>query len=169
VRNTFPKIDFYYQKAADKIEPLRDAIFSLDMTKHVLLVMGGLLYLGYSFLLFKISKEFHTGKYFFAGIPVFQELLVLKMAECSRWWLTGYFVPVVQFIIPIYLWRRIAWFMGKEKHFANLVIIPFVNLFVLWYFTRPLPFEKRMKRKRMETPSAEPLGEDIKKGIQYDI
>lgn len=101
----------------------------------IMIVSSLLYYFLYCFPLMKTAKLFKIKNYWMTWVPFAQELIILKMSERSCWWLTGYVIPGLNFIIIIYLWRRIAYFLGKELWPSFLMIIPVINIGVLWYFS----------------------------------
>jgi len=92
-------------------------------------------YLTYSYLLETLAIIFDIKSTWIAWIPFFQEILVIRMSRKSLWWGFFYFVPFLRFLNIIFLWGNISRSLGKSHLYGLLMIIPGINLFVIWYFS----------------------------------
>jgi uncharacterized membrane protein YoaK (UPF0700 family) len=68
-----------------------------------------------------------------AWVPIMQALLMLKMAGVAWWWIFLFLIPIVNIVIGIIVWMKIAERLSKPKWLGVLMIIPAVDLFVLGY------------------------------------
>lgn len=81
-----------------------------------------------------------------AFVPFFQIVLFIQLAGVPVWWLVLFFIPIVNFFIPLILWFKIAEALGRPTWMAFLMYVPIVNIIVLWYFAFSKKPEKRAFR-----------------------
>ncbi len=105
------------------------------LAKGILFYAGIVFYLTYCFPLMRLAKVFKTGNYWMAWVPLLQEILVVRMAGKTLWWLLFYLIPFVRLGGIVYLWSEIAYLLFKPKWAAFLMLIPGGNLLVLWNFS----------------------------------
>ena len=98
-------------------------------------IVGGLIYLGIIVLMIAsawkvFAKAGEPG--WAAIIPIYNMVVALKIAGKPIWWIIGFFVPVVNFIVLILLCVAIAKAFGKGMGFAiGLLLLGFVFLPIL--------------------------------------
>lgn len=62
-----------------------------------------------------------------AIVPIYNVLVILKIAGKPMWWIILFFVPIVNFVIAIMVAVSFAQAFGKGVGFAlGLVILPFI-------------------------------------------
>lgn len=60
-------------------------------------------------------------------VPIYNAVVMLRVAGKPAWWLILFFVPVVNFVVAILVASAIAENFGKSGGFAaGLVLLPFV-------------------------------------------
>lgn len=92
------------------------------------LVIG---YIYFSVCLFMIARKLNVSGAWVAFVPILQILTFLSSASKPAWWILLFFVPVVNVIIPIYLWICISENLGRDKWLGLLMVVPIVNLVYL--------------------------------------
>lgn len=90
-----------------------------------------LAYLYFSLCLFLIARKLNVSAAWVAWVPIFQVWTFLAAAGKPGWWVLLLLVPVVNLIIPAYLWICVAENLGREKWLGLLMLIPIVNLVYL--------------------------------------
>jgi hypothetical protein len=79
-----------------------------------------------------IAKRFNIENDWFAYVPILNMWLMTKIAEREVLWFILLLIPCVNIIAMIIIWMDIAEKCGKERWFGILMIIPLVNLWVVW-------------------------------------
>ena len=87
-------------------------------------------YAVFSFSLQVIAKKTNTPKVWFAWIPILNVVLMCMIARKPIWWLVLLFLPLINIIIIVILWMKIAEILGKPGWIGLLMLVPVVNLLV---------------------------------------
>lgn len=66
-------------------------------------------------------------------VPVMQILLILKVAGVAWWWIFLLMIPLVNLVIGMIVWIKVAQKLGKSPWVGVLMFVPAVDLFVLGY------------------------------------
>lgn len=89
-------------------------------------------YLFFAFCLAMIAKK--TGREFGASfimaiIPIANIILLLQIACKPWWWLFLFLIPIVNIVIAIIVWMKVAEARGKPGWWGILIcLVPIVNL-----------------------------------------
>ncbi len=98
-------------------------------------VVGGLiLYLYFSWCTVLLAKKTgETERAWWGWIPVIQVFLLLRVAGLSGWWILALFIPVVNLVVGIWVWIRVAIRRSKPAWTGLLMVVPVLNLFFIGY------------------------------------
>ncbi|MBU1122686.1 MAG: DUF5684 domain-containing protein [Candidatus Omnitrophota bacterium] len=80
-----------------------------------------------------IAKKTNTENSWLAWIPIASLYLVCEIADRPAWWMLLLFLPYVNIIIFIILWKDIAKARGKSGWLGLCVIIPIISFVVMGY------------------------------------
>lgn len=97
------------------------------------LLVGIIIYAYTAFSLQKIADKTNTENGWLAWIPIVNIYLMCKIAELPGWWLILFFIPIVNIVILIIIWMKIAEACKKSNWLGILIIIPIVNLAIIGY------------------------------------
>ncbi|MBN1793986.1 MAG: hypothetical protein JW844_03390 [Candidatus Omnitrophica bacterium] len=107
---------------------------SLPIIVPLLIMLLWLLYYAYfSFALQTIARKTNTPYAWLAWVPLVNFYLMCTIARQPGWYVVLFFVPVVNIVIPVYLWMKIAEEMGQPGWIGLLWLVPVVNLFLPGY------------------------------------
>ena len=91
-------------------------------------------YLYFSYSLYVIAqKTGHTENAWLAWIPFINAFLMLQIAGEPGWWFVLLLIPIVNIVIGIIVWMKIAEARNKPEWWGILLLVPFVNLIVPGY------------------------------------
>jgi len=96
-------------------------------------ISGILFYIYSAYSLQVIAKKTNTENAWFAWIPILNFYLMLKIAGQPGWWLLLFLIPLVNVIIAIVIWIKIAEAVNKPSWWGILMLVPIVNLIVPGY------------------------------------
>jgi hypothetical protein len=94
----------------------------------IALAVSLLVYLFFSFCIFRIAKKTNVSKPWLAWIPIAQVFPLIGAAGKPWWWFFLLFVPLLNIIVQVYLFMLIAGNLGKNKLLGLLILLPVVNL-----------------------------------------
>jgi len=103
----------------------------MDETINLLIGIAIYVYVAYSIMI--IANRTNTDNSWFAWVPILNIYLLCKIADKPGWWLILFLIPLVNIVISIIVWMRIAVKMGKPNWLGILWIIPPVGLIVVGY------------------------------------
>ena len=83
--------------------------------------------------LMMIAKKTGTANGWMAWIPIANIILMLQLAKKPIWWIILLLIPLVNIVIGIIVWMKIAEARGKPSWWGILLIVPGVNLIVPGY------------------------------------
>ncbi|MHB0912595.1 MAG: DUF5684 domain-containing protein [Armatimonadota bacterium] len=63
-----------------------------------------------------------------AFVPIANLWLMCDMADVEIWYMLLYFVPLINVIVYVWLWMRIAENTNKPSWLGLLMLVPFVNV-----------------------------------------
>jgi hypothetical protein len=89
------------------------------------------IYIGYSLMVIAGKTGVENGWWGF--VPILNILLLIKIAEKPMWWILLFLIPLVNVIIMILLWMKIAERRGKPGWIGILMIVPVANVIVPGY------------------------------------
>lgn len=107
--------------------------------------MGAGLWAGvYALLCFplaRIARRLQAGSCsWMAWVPILQIFLVIRIAEKSPVWFLFFFFPGANLFAFLFVWMSIARRLEQSHRLGYLMLVPGVNLFVLWYLALlPIP------------------------------
>jgi Flp pilus assembly protein TadD len=96
-------------------------------------VIAVLIYALFCFPLQMIAKKTDAPNAWFAWIPILNVVLMCNIAEKPVWWLILMLVPLINIIIIVVLWMKIAEARGKPGWIGVLMLVPIVQLLVPFY------------------------------------
>ncbi len=99
----------------------------------LMLIIVLAIYVYASYALYVIAKKTATANPWLAWIPVANVFLMLKIAGKAYWWFLLLLIPLVNIVVGIYIWMRVAAARSHPSWVGLLMILPFVNLIVLGY------------------------------------
>ena len=102
-----------------------------------------------------IARKLHLNGWM-AWIPILQIFLLIRMAGKSLVWFLLFFLPVINLLAFLFAWMSIVRRLGQPRWFGYLMLVPGVNLLLLWYLAL-IPAPATPKRK-----------DDIDTGIKFE-
>ena len=97
-------------------------------------VGGFVLYIYLAYTTMVLARRLGTKHIWMAWIPVANLYLVTQMAGVEWWWMLGFFIPFVNFLVAGYLWSEIGKRLGKPWWIGILTAIPVLGLLIPGYF-----------------------------------
>jgi magnesium-transporting ATPase (P-type) len=97
-------------------------------------IISIVVYIYYAYSLYVIAqKTGHEDNAWMAWIPIINIFLMLKIANEPMWWFILMLIPIVNIVIGIIIWMKIAEARNKPNWWGILLLVPFVNLIVPGY------------------------------------
>ena len=91
-----------------------------------------ILYLFFSFCMYKIFQKAGREDAWAAFIPIYNYVVLLDILKKPIWWIILLLIPFVNIIFAIILMHRLSTFFGKDMLMTILLIIlPFIGLPIL--------------------------------------
>ena len=94
--------------------------------------MGFLLFIAvyayYAYTLQVIAKKTKTKDSWWAWVPIANVFLMLRIAKKPAWWILLFLVPLLNLIIVVVVWGKIAETRNKPGWLGILMIFPMVSL-----------------------------------------
>ncbi len=91
-------------------------------------------YIYYAYSLYVIAqKTGHEDNAWIAWIPIINIFLMLRITNEPMWWFILMLIPIVNVVIGIIIWMKIAEARNKPNWWGILLLVPFVNLIVPGY------------------------------------
>lgn len=90
-------------------------------------------YIYFAICLQTLAKKTDTPNGWLAWIPVANIFLMLQIAQKPLWWFILLLIPLVNIIIGIIIWMKIAERMGKPNWLGILLIVPVVGIIIPGY------------------------------------
>lgn len=121
------------------------------ITTQLLLAAGGLvlgLYLFGCYCCMLVCQKAGTEPGILVFLPVLQGIPLLRAAGMSGWWLLGFFVPVLGFVVHVLWCVKMAEVRQKGWVLILSLILPVTNVFAFLYlaFSGSKPVEKTKTR-----------------------
>lgn len=101
------------------------------------------LYVYFALCLQLIAKKTSTPNAWLAWIPIANIFLFLQVAQKPLWWFILILIPIVNIVIGIILWMKVAERRSKPSWLGILVIVPIVGIIIPGY----LAFSNSVKGK----------------------
>lgn len=92
-----------------------------------------LVYVYFAYALMTLAKKTNTANGWMAWIPVLNAYLMIKIAGKPGWWLLLLLVPIVNIVIAVIVWMKIAEAVKKPNWLGVLILVPIVNFFIPGY------------------------------------
>lgn len=94
--------------------------------------MGFLLFIAvyayYAYTLQVIAQKTNTKDSWWAWVPIANAFLMLRIAKKPAWWILLFLVPLLNVVIMVVVWWKIAETRNKPGWLGILMIIPMLNL-----------------------------------------
>ena len=88
-------------------------------------------YIWMAICLMKIAEKTGTPNGWLAWIPIANIYLICMIAGKPWWWLLLFLIPIVNIVILVILWWKIAEVRGKPGWWGVLLLVPIVNFVIL--------------------------------------
>jgi hypothetical protein len=85
------------------------------------------IYVYMALALMAIANKTQTENAWLAWIPIANLWLMVTIAQQEWWWLLLMFIPIVNIVIGIIIYMKIAERLGKPSWWGVMLIIPIVN------------------------------------------
>ncbi len=99
----------------------------------VFLLVGLAFYIYFAYSLMTIAKKTNTGSAWMAWVPIVNIFLMLMIAKKPMWWFLLLLIPLVNIVISIIVWMKIAQAVGKPDWLGILMIVPIANIIIPGY------------------------------------
>jgi len=103
----------------------------MDETFVVIVYIALYVYIAYTLMV--IANKTNTENSWLAWIPIANLYLMCKVADKPGWWLILFLIPLVNIVVAIIVWMKIAEKMGKPSWLGILWIFPPLGLIVQGY------------------------------------
>jgi hypothetical protein len=115
----------------------RNATATGGTSNLVSTIFGLAAYLFTAYCFMKIYDELGEFYPWFSFIPFLNMWIMYKAGDKSPWWTVGIFIPLVNLVAAVILlmaFVNIVQKLGKNPWLILLMIIPFVNFWVMYHF-----------------------------------
>ncbi len=89
------------------------------------------IYIGYSLMVMAQKLKIDGGWWGF--VPILNILLLCKLADKPLWWFLLFLIPLVNVVIMVIMWMKIAERRGKPSWVGILMIVPIAQIIVPGY------------------------------------
>jgi len=94
--------------------------------------MGFLLFIAvyayHAYTLQIIAEKTNAKDSWWAWVPIANVFLMLRIAKKSAWWILLFLIPLVNLVIVVMVWWKIAELRNKPGWLGILMVIPMLNL-----------------------------------------
>jgi tetratricopeptide (TPR) repeat protein len=115
-----------------KMTPSIPSFFTKGMPV-LFIAVGVAFYIFLALCLFLIARKLAVPASWTAWIPLVQIWAYVSAAGKRWWWILLLLIPLVNYIVAIYLWMCISENLGKNRWLGLLMIVPVVNFFFLGF------------------------------------
>lgn len=98
---------------------------------YLILLFG--LYIYLALCLQVLAKKTNTPNGWLAWIPIADIFLMLQIAQKPLWWFLLFLIPIVNIVIGIIIWMKIAERVGKPNWVGVLLIVPVIGIAIPGY------------------------------------
>lgn len=102
-------------------------------------VFSLIIYLYTAYTLYVMAQKTNSNPTWLAWVPILNVFTLLKIAGKPMWWFLLFLIPLVNFVIALFVFVGLAERLGFNKWLGLLLIIPIVNLVLLGYFAFSKP------------------------------
>lgn len=100
------------------------------------------LYIYFALTLMTIAKKLDVKNAWFAWVPILNIILMFQCAGLSPWLFLTMFIPLVNIIVMVYAYMKIAERRGFESWLGILMIVPIAQLIIPGYLAWGEPPKK---------------------------
>ena len=105
------------------------SLFLGTMSLFFILPIIGI-YVYFALALSTIAKKTNTSNAWFAWVPILNFILMAKIAKMSLWTVLLMLIPIVNIVIMVIWWMKIAERRGKPSWLGILMLLPIANLVI---------------------------------------
>ena len=91
------------------------------------------IYVYVAYCIMVIANRTNAENSWFAWVPILNLYLLCKIADKPGWWIILFLIPLVNIVISIIVWMRIAEKMHKPSWLGILWVIPPLGLIIVGY------------------------------------
>ena len=100
---------------------------------YLVLVLWIFLYIYFAICLQVLAKKTNTPNGWLAWIPIANVFLMIQIAEKPLWWFILCLIPIVNIVICVIIWMKIAERRGKPNWVGILLIVPVIGIAIPGY------------------------------------
>ncbi len=108
----------------------------------IMLIVLAPMYIYLALTLMTTAKKLGISSAWFAWVPVLNLVLLCRCAGITSWFFLAFFVPLINIIIGIYAYMKIAERRGFESWLGILMIVPVANIIIPGYLAWGEPPKK---------------------------
>lgn len=97
------------------------------------LVVGLVFYIYIGYCLMVLAQKLNIEGGWWGFVPILNGLLLCKLAEKPLWWFLLLLIPLVNVVIMILMWMKIAERRGKPSWVGILMIVPIAQIIIPGY------------------------------------
>jgi hypothetical protein len=94
----------------------------------VAILIGVAVYVYFSLCMYLIAKKLNVDVAWMSWVPILQAWPFISSAGKPCWWVLLFFIPLVNFVVYVYLWMCICENLGRSKWLGLLILVPIVNM-----------------------------------------
>ena len=80
-----------------------------------------------------IARKTNTANGWLAWIPIANVILMLNIAQKPAWWFLLLLIPVLNIVILVIVWMKIAKARGKAEWWGIMIIVPIMDVIAPGY------------------------------------
>lgn len=104
--------------------------FAVTGVPAFIIIVG--VYVFFAFTMMTIANKLGTENAWMAWVPLLNLYLLVRMADKPGWWFILFLVPLVNFIVGIYVWMLISERRGRPQWWGIVIgLVPIVNLVLI--------------------------------------
>lgn len=93
-------------------------------------VMGLLLYVYFGYCFYMMAKKLGKENGWWGFVPILNVFLMIQLAGKAWWWFLLLLIPIVNIVIAVLIWMKIAENLKKPSWYGILMIVPIANLII---------------------------------------
>lgn len=90
-------------------------------------------YAYFAICLMRIARRLEMENAWWAWIPILNLVLMFQLAGQPEWWVLLMFIPVVNIIVGVVVWAKIAEALGKPNWWGLVLLVPGIGFIVPGY------------------------------------
>lgn len=111
--------------------PVDTGVVGAILVVYWLFIIAFYVYMAIALMI--IAKKTNTPNGWMAWVPIANIILMLQIAKKPIWWIILLLIPLVNVVIAIMVWMKIAEARGKPNWWGIMLIVPGVNLIMPGY------------------------------------